>query len=147
MNVLIEYICAESPPPSLPYHPLKAFMDDLFLMAPDVPTAQFFLNRCICVLDWAGMTFQTLKSRSLVIEKEKIKNICPFQVVKKKVNKVEFIPSIHSNPIKFLGRVINASLTDSESIEAFIGPTLCEGPMISCLSVRPSVCPSVRPFF
>ena len=66
------------------------------------------------------MTFQTVKSRSLVIGKGKIKNICPFQVVKKSNNQLEFVPSIHANPVKFLGRYINASLSDLEAIETFI---------------------------
>ena len=34
-------------------------------------------------------------------------------------NICEFVPSIHANPVKFLGRVITASLSDSEKIESF----------------------------
>ena len=119
MNVLIEYLCAQtnSEVPSQP-PPLKAFMDDLFLMSPDVSTSQVLLNRWVLALDWARMEFRTSKSRSMVIEQGKIINFCPFKVQTKDSNSCEFVPSIHANPIKFLGRVITASLSDSEKIES-----------------------------
>ena len=54
----------------------------------------------------------------MVIEQGKIVNFCPFKVQTKDSNSCEFVPSIHANPIKFLGRVITASLSDSEKIES-----------------------------
>ena len=95
-------------------------MDDLFLISPDIPTAQTLLNRCVFALNWAGMKFRTSKSRSIVIDHGKVKNICPFEVITEEGKDPEFVPSIHAKPIKFLGRVINASLSDSAKIEEFI---------------------------
>ena len=38
----------------------------------------------------------------------------------------ELIPSIHTSPVKFLGRVISGSLSDSDQVNSF-SETICNG--------------------
>ena len=64
------------------------------------------------------MSFRATKSRSMIINNGKLLHDSPFLVNSESCN--EIIPSIHTNPVKFLGRTINASLSDSEIIDKFI---------------------------
>jgi len=65
------------------------------------------------------MSFRASKSRSLVIEKGKcVKESVIFVNSPDKFSK-EVISSIHTSPIKFLGRVISASLSDSDETRSF----------------------------
>ena len=99
---------------------MKAFMDDLFLMSSSVETTQLLLTRCTEALMWAGMSFRAGKSRSMVISSGSILRICPFNVSNGQGAQKEFIPSIHSQPVKFLGREISESISDASVIERFI---------------------------
>ena len=49
-----------------------------------------------------------------------VKNVTPVTVNLLTSEKSEVIPSIHTQPVRFLGRRICASLSDSENIETFI---------------------------
>ena len=62
----------------------------------------------------AGLEFTADKSRSVVIVKGRSMNITPFSVSKTSVHPEVSspIPSIHSRPIKFLGRIIDGSISD-----------------------------------
>ena len=80
--------------------PVKVFMDDMFWMSPSIPATQVLLDQCAVALIWAGMSFRASKSRSMVIDKGKVVDISPF------LFKGEIIPSIHANPVRFLGRTI-----------------------------------------
>jgi len=71
------------------------------------------------MIDWAGMSFRASKSRSLVIEKGKCVKESVFFVNGPDKSSRELIPSIHASPIKFLGRVISASLSDSNEVRSF----------------------------
>ncbi|XP_057308780.1 uncharacterized protein LOC130647074 [Hydractinia symbiolongicarpus] len=93
---------------------MKAFMDDIFLMSTSIPSTKSLLKGCTTALDWVGMSFRPSKSRSIVIDKGKVVQSSPFTVGSEK------IPSIHSNPIRFLGRTINSSLSDSAAIQEFL---------------------------
>ena len=59
-------------------------------------------------------TFRADKSRSIVIVKGRSMNTTPFSVSKASVQPEvpSPIPSIHSRPIKFLGRIIDGSISD-----------------------------------
>ena len=81
--------------------PVKAFMDDMFLMSPSIPATQVPLDCCALALNWARMSFRGSKSRSMVIDKGKVIDISSFSF------KGEIIPSIHTNPVRFLGRTID----------------------------------------
>ena len=75
--------------------PVKASMDDMFLMSPSIPATQVLLDRCAVALIWARMSFRASQSRSMVIDKGKVIDISPFSF------KGEIIPSIHANLVKF----------------------------------------------
>ena len=92
---------------------VKAFMDDLFLQSSSIENTEVLLNRCLAALSWARMSFRASKSRSIVITNGKVLNISPYS------SNNEIIPSIHSNPVKFLGRTIDVSISDNEAIVSF----------------------------
>ena len=96
---------------------LFAFMDDLSLMTTKVSGAQTLLSRCITALTWAGLEFRADKSCSIVIVKGRSMNTTPFSVSKAsdQPEVSSSIPSIHSRPIKFLGRIIDGSISDRNS--------------------------------
>ena len=66
------------------------------------------------------MTFRAEKSRCIVIAGGVVKNVTPFTVNLLNSEESQVIPSIHTQPVRFLGRCICASLCDSENIETFI---------------------------
>ena len=94
-------------------------MDDLNLMTTKVSGAQTLLFRCITALTWVGLEFRADKRRSIVIVKGRSMNTTPFSVSKTSVNPEVSspIPSIHSRPIKFLGCLIDGSISDRNSSE------------------------------
>ena len=124
INIIIEYTLLSSAPNfitsnkvSLPL--IRAFMDDINLMSSSVSGSQTLLDRCATALMWAGMDFRAEKSRSFVIIKGKSLNSTPF-CVSKPANPTDFskyIPSIHSAPVRFLGRVIDGSISDRKSVD------------------------------
>ena len=65
------------------------------------------------------MYFRAGKSRSIVIVRGKSMNTTPFYVTEPSASSdfTNYIPSIHPVPVKFLGRIINGSLTDRNSID------------------------------
>ena len=73
---------------------------------------QLLLNRCTQVLTWAGMSFRAEKSSCIVIDCGVVKNVTPFIVNLLNSEKSQVIPSIHTQPVRFLGRRICASLSD-----------------------------------
>ena len=121
MNIILEYSMQARVPKfttnntTLPL--LRAFMDDLSLMSANVSGAQTLLSRCITALSWARLEFRVDKSRSIVIVKGRSMNTTPFSVSKAsgQPEVPSPIPSIHSRPIKFLGRIIDGSISDRNS--------------------------------
>ena len=88
-------------------------MDDLFLQTSLVVSTELLLQRCTFVLSWARMSFRASKSRSIVIQNGRVLDVSPFSFDN------EAIPSIHSNPVRFLGRTIDVSLCDREVVSTF----------------------------
>ena len=124
INIIIEYTLVTSAPSfvmsikvSLPL--IRAFMDDMKLMSSSVSGAQNLLERCTTALKWARMEFCTKKSRSFLIVKGISLNTTPFSVSKPtdSTDFSSFIPSIHSEPIRFLGRIIDGSISDRKAID------------------------------
>ena len=121
MNIILEYSVQVKVPKftnnntELPL--LRAFMDDLSLMSSTVSGAQSLLSRCTSALTWAGLEFRADKSRSIVIIKGRSMNTTSFSVPKAKdqPERSPYIPSIHSRPVKFLGCIIDGSLSDRNS--------------------------------
>ena len=69
------------------------------------------LDPCAVALIWARMSFRAFKSRSMMIDKGKVIDISPFSF------KGEIIPSIHANPVKFLSRTIDFTVSDKHSVD------------------------------
>ena len=92
-------------------------MDDLSLMSSTVSGAQTLLSQCTTALTWAGLEFRADKSCSIVIIKGRSMNSTPFSISKAtdQPESSSSIPSIHSRPVKFLGRIIDGSLSDRNS--------------------------------
>ena len=121
VNIILEYSMQARVPKfitnntTLPL--LRAFMDDLSLISAKVSGAQTLLSRCITALTWAGLECRADKSRSIVIVKGRSMNTTPFSVSKASVQPEvpSPIPSIHCRPIKYLGRIIDGSISDRNS--------------------------------
>ena len=94
-------------------------MDDVNLMSSTVQGTQDLLSRSLTALKWAGMSFRPDKSRSIIIKKGRSLSSAPFSssVSCSPTDFSSYIPSIHAMPIKFLGRIINGSLSDRNSIQ------------------------------
>ena len=99
---------------------VRAFMDDINLMAFGVADTQMLLTRCTEALTWARMEYNIPKSRSFVIIKGRCLNTTPFRLVNSSsdiLSDEDTIGSIHTKPIKWLGRVMDGSLSDRRAID------------------------------
>ena len=98
---------------------MRAFIDDLKIMSSTVCGTKNLLSCCTIALKWAGLTFRADKSRSKVIIKRRSMNTTPFSVSspREPSDFLSFIPSIHSKPIKFLGGIIDGSISDRKSLD------------------------------
>ena len=120
MNIVLEFVLASnikgpSSAGGVSLPPVRAFMDDLNLMAPSVADADTLLKRACVALKWARMEFRPDKSRSLVIKGGRSMSVTPFSICTN-AGISGTIPSIQSKPVKFLGRIINGHLSDRKSI-------------------------------
>ena len=63
--------------------------------------------------------YTAAKSRSIVIIKGRSMNTIPFSVSspRKPSDFTSFIPSTHSKPVKFVGRIIDGSISDRKSLD------------------------------
>ena len=107
---------------------LSASTDDLSLISATVSGAQTLLSRCTTALTWAGLEFRADKSCSIVIIKGRSMNSTPFSV-SKATDQPEFlssIPSIHSRPVKFLGRINDGSLSGRNTLVELTDKLLAE---------------------
>ena len=96
---------------------LCAFMDDLSLMSSRVSGAQTLLSQSITALNWSGPEFTPDKSNSIAIVNGRSMNTTPFSVSKASDQPEDSssIRSIHSRPIKFLGHIIDGSISNRNS--------------------------------
>ena len=120
INVVLEYIFADIKTPtltSLLSPPVKAFMDDIFLMSSTQSTTQELLNRASFALSWARMTLKASKSRAIAINNGKVCTDPKLVLIQGETE--HKIPSITDNPIKFLGRYISSDLNDKCQIKNF----------------------------
>ena len=122
INVVIEYILANDiqgykTHKGIALPPVRAFMDDMNLMSNSVENTKTLLDRSCSALKWARMEFRPDKSRCIVVEKGSVLPTTPFSTNTDSSNlKSVSIPSIHSNPIKFLGRIVDGALNDKKSV-------------------------------
>ena len=89
---------------------IRAFMDDLNLTSTSTEDTQTLLDRCQTVLQWAGMQFRAKKSRSLVINEGAMSD-ATFYIAGVQGEGAR-IPTVLEQPIVFLGRTIDGTLSD-----------------------------------
>ena len=100
---------------------IRAFMDDMSLMSSFVAGAKYLLSPCTRALTWAGMSYSAHKSRRIVIIKGRSMKSTTF-IIKKLSTPTDFsnfIPSIHSQPVKSFGCIIDGFLSHRKSISEF----------------------------
>ena len=124
INAILEYAMLSSAPnfissskTALPL--IRGFMDDINIMSTSVAGAQDLLARCSTALKWAGMDYCADKSRSIVIIKGKTMNTTHF-TASEPANSTDiscYIPSIQSMPVKFLGRIIDGSISYRKALD------------------------------
>lgn len=90
--------------------PIRTFMDDLTVTTKS-PRCRQILWGLEQFIVWARMSFNTKKSRSLVLRGGKVVDWCWFTV------RGTSIPSLTEKTVKSLGKVFNSSLKDTESIK------------------------------
>ena len=131
INIIIEYILVSSAKnfvlssrTTLPL--VRAFMDDMDLMAQTVAGGQDLLSRSMVALNWARIENRADKSRSIVIKKGRTLNVIPFYTcnlleIPHVSDSSNYIPSIHTKSVKFLGRIIDCSISDRKSVDELEG--------------------------
>ena len=99
---------------------VRGFMDDLSLMATKVPQANILLQRSSTALAWARMEWRVKKSRCMIIREGNVICETPRFVKQPSSNVMDVIPSIRGMPIRFLGRIINESLSDRDQVTMLV---------------------------
>ena len=119
MNVIIEYIShvdfsgfVMSSRVVMPL--MKAFMDDLNLLATSKSETDILLSRASTALSWARMDCRGKKSRHLLMIKGRTVSDSSFTFTNSS-GEEEIIPSIATDPTRFLGKVITTTLSESHS--------------------------------
>ena len=117
MNIILEYSLQARAPQFTTNNTALVGLTTCFHGLPKsyvctVSGSQTLLSPCITTLTWAGLEFRADKSRSTAIVKGRSMNTTPFSVSKAsdQPEVSSYIPSIHSRPIKFLGRIIDGSI-------------------------------------
>ena len=85
--------------------PMKAFMDDVTLLAKNCQEMDDVLERLNGLIAWSRMKFKAKKSRSLTFRKGK-------QIQRRFKIGGDRIPTIKEEPVKSLGRLYSGNLTD-----------------------------------
>ena len=123
MNIVLELSLVATTPQfhlnNISLSPVSALMDDLYIMSSTISDARIFLSRCTIALKWAGFTFQAEKTRSIIFIKGRCMKTTFFSVSSptEPSDFTSFIASIHSRPVKFLGRIIDGSISDRTSLD------------------------------
>ncbi|KAI8506911.1 hypothetical protein Bbelb_153500 [Branchiostoma belcheri] len=91
--------------------PIRAFMDDLTVMAESVPVCRWLLQGLERLITWARMSFKPAKSRSLVLKRGKVADRFRFTLGGTQ------IPTVSEKPVKSLGKVFYSSLKDTASVQ------------------------------
>ena len=123
INVILQYSLHTNVPRFVinnnPLPLVRAFMDDLNLLSSSVSSAKNIPSLCKKALKWASLDFWADKSRSIVKIERRSMNTTTFSESEPK-NSTDFsfyIVSIYSRPIKFLGRIIDSSISDKNSLD------------------------------
>ena len=88
----------------------RLFMDDIATTTGSLVQTKYLLDKLVEKLTWAGLSVKPEKCRSLVIIKGEVSQRTP------EVEGTQ-ITSITEKPVKYLGKIYNKTLKDSEQIE------------------------------
>ena len=91
--------------------PLRAYMDDITVTTSSVIGCKWIVRGLEKLIVWARMRFKPGKSRSLVLQKGKIKSTARFTIAG------EFIPTVTEKPVKSLGKWFDSSTKDQAAIK------------------------------
>ena len=95
---------------------LRGFMDDVSILTSSIPKDKKALRRTEVAVSWARMKLKPEKSRSFVMENGRAVDVEPFSVggvlVDGQVVDGEVIPALQRKPLRTLGRVYNAGISD-----------------------------------
>ena len=95
---------------------LRGFMDDVSILTRSIPMARIALRRTEVAVAWARMKLKPGKSRSFVMENGRPSDVEPFAVggelVDGQVVGGDVIPALQRKPLRTLGRVYNAAVSD-----------------------------------
>ena len=95
--------------------PLRAYMDDITVTTSSVIGCKLIVRGLEKLIVWARMRFKPGKSRSLVLQKGKIKSTARFTIAG------EFIPTVTEKPVKSLGKWFDSSTKDQAAIKGIGG--------------------------
>ena len=95
--------------------PLKAYMDDIIVTTSSVIGCKWIGRGLEKLIVWAPMRFKPGKSRSLVLQKGKIKSTAWFLIA------CEFIPTLTEKPVKSLGKWFDSNTEDQAAIKGIGG--------------------------
>ena len=111
---------------SLPSDP-EFGSNSLCYFSQTVAGGQDLLSRSIVTLNWAlGMENRADKSRYIVIKKGRTLNVNPFYTcnlleIPHVSDSSNYIPSIHTKSVRFLGRIIDCSISDRKAVDELEG--------------------------
>lgn len=115
MNMLIKTAETECKGPvtrsGLRQPPIRAYMDDMTITTTSVMAARWLLKRIEKHITWARMSFNPVKSRSLVLRKGNVLDKERFRL------SGGDIPTIREKPVKSLGKRIDHSLKYTTPIQ------------------------------
>ena len=94
----------------------RAFMDDVNLLSTCTVHTNILLERCTVALDWARMEVRASKSRSLVMVNGRICPDMSFSIPIGSLDPTHVIPTLLDLLVKFLGRKIDATLSDRSRV-------------------------------
>lgn len=95
--------------------PVKAFMDDLTIMARSFPEGRRILEDLFKIIAGARMEFKPAKSRIIVLRKGRVHDQFHFRIGE------DLIPTVSERPIKSLGKWFRVELNDRESVKEMLG--------------------------
>ena len=107
MNMIIKSVEEESQSPmaksNIQQPLLRAYMDNITVTTSSVIGCKWIVRSLEKLIVWVHMRFKPGKSRSLVLQKGKIKSTARFTIAS------EFIPTVTKKPVKSLGKWFNSS--------------------------------------
>ena len=95
--------------------PLRAYMDDITVTTSSAIGCKWIVRGLEKLIVWSRMRFKPGKSRSLILQKGKIKSMARFKIAGK------FIPTVTEKPVKSLGKWFDSSTKDQAAIKRIGG--------------------------